>query len=140
MEKLKQQVQRLGLGERVRLPGRVSPVHDVYAASDVFTMPSFHEGLCNACLEASFAALPPAVLTTCGNAEIVVDGETGLLFRAGDVDDLASKLGAVVRDREASRRIGAAGRSALLDHDWTWSGNADRVLEIYESLRARRRP
>ena len=79
MEKLKQQVQRLGLGERVRLPGRVNPVHDVYAASDVFTMPSFHEGLCNACLEASFAALPQVVSTAGGNAEIVVDGETAVV-------------------------------------------------------------
>ena len=71
--------------------------------------------------------------------ENIVDGETGLLFRAGDVDDLARTLGAVVRDREASRRIGVAGRRALLERDWTWSGNADRVLEVYESLREGRR-
>jgi glycosyltransferase involved in cell wall biosynthesis len=71
--------------------------------------------------------------------ENIVDGETGLLFRAGDVDDLARTLGAVVRDREASRRIGVAGRRALLERDWTWSGNADRVLEVYESLREGKR-
>ncbi|MCK5944562.1 MAG: glycosyltransferase, partial [Planctomycetes bacterium] len=92
LDKLKQQVARLSLGDRVRLPGRVSPVHDVYAASDVFTMPSFHEGLCNACLEASFAALPQVVSTAGGNAEIVVDGETGFVVPKRDARALAAAL------------------------------------------------
>jgi len=74
LPKLKAQAARAGLQQRVLLPGPVRPVHDVYAASDVFTMPSFHEGLCNACLEAGFAALPQVVSDAGGNAEIVVDG------------------------------------------------------------------
>ena len=40
-------------------------------------LPSFHEGLCNACLEASFAELPQVVSDAGGNAEIIVDGKTG---------------------------------------------------------------
>jgi glycosyltransferase involved in cell wall biosynthesis len=71
------QAQRLGLAERVRLPGPVRPVHDVYAAADVFVMPGFHVGLCNACLEAGFAALPLVVSDAGGNGAIDVDGETG---------------------------------------------------------------
>ena len=109
MEKLKQQVQRLGLGDRVRLPGRVSPVHDVYAASDVFTMPSFHEGLCNACLEASFAALPQVVSTAGGNAEIVVDGETGYVVPKGDADALAAALRRYLEDPAKAVAHGQAG-------------------------------
>ena len=62
------------------------------------------------------------------------DGENGLLFRAGDADDLFARLHAVVGDRDRARRIGAAGRDSLLAHRWTWRGNAERVLEVFESL------
>jgi glycosyltransferase involved in cell wall biosynthesis len=43
-ERLRAQAARLGLAARVFLPGPVKPVFDVYAASDLFVMPSFHEG------------------------------------------------------------------------------------------------
>ena len=66
--------------------------------------------------------------------ENIVDGATGLLFEAGDVEALAAKLKQVVSDRAAAVRIGAAGRSALLQAPWTWQGNADRVVAIYEGL------
>ena len=71
--------------------------------------------------------------------ENLSDGETGLLFRAGDVEDLAAKLATVVRDRDAARRIGEAGRRRLLERRWTWEGNAERVLEVFESLPRRSR-
>ena len=67
--------------------------------------------------------------------ETIQDGENGLLFRPDDVDALAAALRRVVDDHAAAARIGAAGRRALLDRRWTWSGNADRVVEIYEGLR-----
>ena len=109
MGRLRQQVTRMRLGEKVKLPGRVSPVFDVYAASDVFTMPSFHEGLCNACLEASFAALPQVVSTAGGNAEIVVDGETGYVVPKGDADALAAALRRYLAAPATAVAHGAAG-------------------------------
>ncbi|MFN3241529.1 MAG: glycosyltransferase [Planctomycetota bacterium] len=109
MDQLRQQVQRLALEDRVRLPGRISPVHDVYAASDVFTMPSFHEGLCNACLEASFAELPQVVSTAGGNGEIVVDGETGFVVPKGDANALAAALRRYLEDPAMAVAHGKAG-------------------------------
>ena len=109
MQKLQQQVARLRLGGKVKLPGRVSPVYDVYAASDVFTMPSFHEGLCNACLEASFASLPQVVSNAGGNAEIVVDGATGYVVPKGDADALAAALRRYLAAPATAIAHGAAG-------------------------------
>ena len=115
MERLRQQVEDRGLSGRVRLPGPVKPVHDVYAASDVFVMPSFHEGLCNACLEASFAELPQVVSTAGGNAEIIVDGETGFVVPKGDVDKLAAALGRYLADPEMAIAHGKAGFARSMD-------------------------
>ena len=114
LPKLKAQAARAGLQQRVLLPGPVRPVHDVYAASDVFTMPSFHEGLCNACLEAGFAALPQVVSDAGGNAEIVVDGQTGAVVPRGSVAALAAALRRYLDDPAAGVAHGAAGRERCL--------------------------
>jgi len=114
LERLRRQASALGLQDRVLLPGPVRPVHDVYAASDVFTMPSFHEGLCNACLEAGFAALPQVVSTAGGNGEIVVDGETGAVVPAGDVEALAGALARYLERPELGVAHGQAGRERCL--------------------------
>ncbi|MBL8729809.1 MAG: glycosyltransferase [Planctomycetes bacterium] len=113
-EKLRAQADRLGLGSRVFLPGPVKPVHDVYAASDIFTMPSFHEGLCNACLEAGFAALPQVVSDAGGNAEIVVDGQTGAVVPRGDANALANALARYLADPALGVAHGHAGRERCL--------------------------
>jgi glycosyltransferase involved in cell wall biosynthesis len=114
LETLKAQAASLGLQERVFLPGPVRPVHDVYAASDVFTMPSFHEGLCNACLEAGFAALPQVVSTAGGNGEIVIDGETGAVVPSGDREALARALARYLQNPALGVAHGAAGRERCL--------------------------
>lgn len=113
-ERLRAQAARLGLAARVFLPGAVRPVHDVYAAADIFTMPSFHEGLCNACLEAGFAALPQVVSDAGGNGEIVVDGETGAVVPAGDAGALAAALARYLREPALGVQHGAAGRERCL--------------------------
>jgi glycosyltransferase involved in cell wall biosynthesis len=40
----------------------------------------------------------------------------------------------LARDPERRQRIGAAGRRLLLEQDWTWAGNARRVIEAFEEL------
>jgi len=131
MDKLRQQVERLSLGDRVRLPGRVSPVHDVYASSDVFTMPSFHEGLCNACLEASFAELPQVVSTAGGNGEIVVEGETGFVVPKGDAAALCAALRRYLEDPGLAVAHGKAGfaRSMKMFTDEHLGPEVEAVVE-----------
>ncbi|MCC7066533.1 MAG: glycosyltransferase family 4 protein [Planctomycetes bacterium] len=114
LEKLKAQAASLGLQNRVYLPGPVRPVFDVYAAADVFTMPSFHEGLCNACLEAGFAALPQVVSTAGGNGEIVQDGVTGAVVPSGDSEALAGALSRYLGNPALGVAHGAAGRQRCL--------------------------
>jgi glycosyltransferase involved in cell wall biosynthesis len=113
-ERLRAQAARLGLAARVLLPGPVKPVHDVYAASDVFVMPSFHEGLCNACLEASFAGLPQVVSDAGGNGEIVVDGATGAVVPKGNAAALSRAIAGYLRDPARAVAHGEAGRTRSL--------------------------
>ena len=68
-------------------------------------------------------------------AEIIDDGRNGVLFDAESPADLERSLAPLVKDRARAAAIGAAGRQSLLDNEWTWSGNARRVVEVFESLR-----
>lgn len=72
--------------------------------------------------------------------ETIDDGENGLLFASGDVDQLYDRLRRVAQDRALARRIGEAGRQRLLERRWTWAGNAERVLDVYRQLRNARQP
>lgn len=130
--RLRRRAGGLSLDGRVRLPGAVRPVQDVYAAADVFCMPSFHEGLCNACLEASFAGLPQVVSTAGGNPEIVVDGATGAVVPPGDAGALGAALRRYLGDPELRRRHGEAGRARSLE-----LFTADRLGPDIEALFAR---
>ena len=96
-------------GVVLRAPFR-SDVASMYAAADVCVVPSTRPepfGL----VAAEAMALGRAVVAADhgGVAEIVVHGETGLLFEPGDADALAVSLSQLIGDRDQREQFGAAG-------------------------------
>ena len=67
--------------------------------------------------------------------ENIQDRETGVLFRPSDAASLTDALRWLHADPTRPSRIGAAGRQALIDRDWTWAGNARRVVAAFEAAR-----
>jgi glycosyltransferase involved in cell wall biosynthesis len=106
---LQRQAEALRLGDRIQVPGPIRPPEPMFAAADVLVMPSFHEGLSNACLEGSAAGLPLVVTTVGGLPEIVADGETGFTVPPGEVAPLAEALDRLLGDANLRRRCGEAG-------------------------------
>jgi glycosyltransferase involved in cell wall biosynthesis len=76
-----------------------------------------------------------------GAREVIRAGETGLLFRKGDVDDLTSKLVLAAGDANLRERIGRAAREAVRKHDVeTFVTNYDRMIRrLVMRHRARQR-
>jgi hypothetical protein len=68
--------------------------------------------------------------------ELIVDGETGLLFEPGRTDRLAEALERLVRDPELRRKVGENG-SAWVRRERTWTSNARKVIEIASGLIAK---
>lgn len=132
-EQLVRQVTELGVADHVHLTGFRSDARMLLDAADVFALPSRQEAMPLAALEAMEAGRPVVATRVSGSAEVVVDGETGLLVPPGDSAALAHALGELLADPERGRRYGTAGRERFLAH-YTSTRMAQQTLDVYEEL------
>jgi len=66
-------------------------------------------------------------------AEVIIDGENGLLVKAGDADGLARAIERLAVDDELRARMGAAARKTAIER-YTWRHNAARVFDALSVL------
>ena len=102
-----------GVTERVHVLGPRRDVPALMHSMDVFAMPSIWEGFGLVLLEAMAAGRPVVASRVATIPEVVVDGETGILVRAGDPLALADALAHLAAEPELAHRFGDAGRVRL---------------------------
>jgi glycosyltransferase involved in cell wall biosynthesis len=105
---LRRQASALGLADRVRFHGFRQDAIDWLAHLDLLLMPSLHEGLPYALLEAMSLGLPVVASRVGGLAEVLRHEETGLLIEPGDPDGLARALARLAGEPGLARRLGDA--------------------------------
>ena len=93
-------------------------MREIYAAADVFVLPSLTEGLSQAGIEAMACALPILCTDHTGVNDYVSNGESGFVVPAGDVSALAEKLRWFIDHRERLPQMGSAAREAVMDLTW----------------------
>ncbi|MFN2448963.1 MAG: glycosyltransferase [Candidatus Baltobacteraceae bacterium] len=127
-------------GVDVRMLGAVDQrtVATAYAAADVMTLPSYIEGLPNVVCEAMLCGR--AVITTPagGTAEIVKDGENGLLVPIGNPQRLAHAFERLADDPAERDRLAAAAH-AFARERLTWRNSARLYEQLYEEVYERHR-
>jgi glycosyltransferase involved in cell wall biosynthesis len=69
--------------------------------------------------------------------EVIEDGKTGLFYKAGDQNDFAEKIKALIRDPARSRRMGAEGMK-LVSEKYRWEKLADDFVSLCEGYLAKR--
>lgn len=137
--RLKTLTAELGLTERVVFHGAQSneQVAGAIDAASVVVVPSRigprgqTEGLPTIIVEALAHARPVIATRLTGIPEIIVHGETGLLFEVDDVKGLAEALENVRRDPDAARRRALCGRELVL-REFDQSRNANALLSMIE--------
>ena len=83
--------------------------------------------------EAMASARPVVGADTGQVAQVIVDGESGLLYAPGNAQELADKIRAVVQMPEQGKSLGVAARQTVLKR-YTWERNARTIAEVAQSL------
>jgi len=120
----------LGIDSRVRFVGTVSDVRPYHAAADSFALATLYDPFPNAAIEAMASGLPVVTTTRCGAAEMLVEGESGFVRDALDVEGIASALGEL--DPATAARMGANARDAVAR--LTPQSMAQQYLALYRRL------
>ncbi|HKE36104.1 MAG TPA: glycosyltransferase [Candidatus Baltobacteraceae bacterium] len=103
------------------------------AASDVFCLPSYREGLPLVLCEAMLCARPIVATPVGGIPEILIDGERGYLVPPGNPAALAERLRRVANDARTAQRTALAAYEFARSH-LTWEANAKRYSRLYAEL------
>lgn len=113
-ESVKEEIQRIcsehPLAGRVHLVGMRTDVPEILAATDLFVLPSYREGLSTSIIEAMMMARPVVAYRIRGCRELVMDGSTGFLVAPGKVDELGSAMDFLIRNPGIGMTMGQAGR------------------------------
>ena len=138
-ETLREQAGHLGLADHILFMGPRDDVAAILAASDIGILCSHEEGFSNAVLEGMAARLPMVVTRVGGNAEAVIDGETGIVVPPRAPAELAAGILRLATDPDLRARFGAAGR-----HRVEKEFRVDRFVQahcaLYRALQAGRSP
>ena len=102
----------------------------LYDASSVFVLPSRSEGFGIVAAEAMAHGRPVVACGVGGLAEVVADGETGILVPPRRPDLLRAALERLQRDPELRRRLGRAGR-ARAESRYSWDSVVARTIDVY---------
>lgn len=132
-------VKEHGLQDQIVLTGRVphDEVPGLLAAMDMAILPSAGDYTSPVKLfEFMACAVPPIAPDFEPIKEVLVEGETGWLFKAGDVDAAVEAVIARSRDTAELTRVGSAAR-AYITAERQWRNNILQLVDFYNSLSRR---
>lgn len=138
-ERLAALARRLGLADRVTLPGPIARerLPAALGRAHALVHPSLHDSGGYATLEAAAAGRPVVCLSLGGPARQVLDGVTGRVVGAPSAEaavaGLAEAVLALARDREGARAMGAAGRRCV-QGQYQWALKAERMVAHYRRV------
>jgi glycosyltransferase involved in cell wall biosynthesis len=130
---LEQLARELGVAYSVVFAGFVSDVENVYAALDVFLLPSFFEALNNSLLAAMAYEIPSISFNRGALGEIIEDGHSGLLVEAANTPALHSAIAKILRDPAGAKKMAEAGRQHIIEN-FSAKKMVEATLGLYESL------
>src|SRR6059036_853732 len=119
---------RFWLEEPVRFLGEVAEVARLYAAADIFILPTIYDPFSNACLEALACGLPVITTRANGFSEIIEDGVHGSIVDFAN--DLVGLRDAIQLWSDPSRSAAARSANIQLAAQFDISKSVDQTLKI----------
>ncbi|WP_394142060.1 glycosyltransferase [Vibrio chagasii] len=132
---LKKLVCDLSIQDYVNFYGWVdnSDIPNFLNSLDIFVVPSRRESFGVAAVEAMACGLPTIVSNVGGLPEVVIHGESGLIFEKEDVDELVYLLNIVSQDQDLRKNMALKARDRVLDY-YDWQCSVEIMERTYQSL------
>ena len=130
---LEQYAREAGVADATTFHPATNRVAELLSAIDIFVLPSRSEALSNSLMEAMACGCCPVASNVGGNPELVVEGQTGMLFPAGDAPALTRVLLQLI-DNPQQRQQLARNAEASIRERFSPLAAARRMQAIYSSL------
>jgi len=106
--------------DHITFTGLREDIPDVMAATDIFVLPSYSEGLSNALQEAMASGCACIATEVGGNRYLIENGISGFLYPPGDRQMLQSHIRRLIDDAAKRRSLGEAARKRIEEmFDWS---------------------
>lgn len=132
---LRARVEAAGLADRVRFLGEL-PIEEVprwYRRIAIYAFTSRNEGFGLTLLEAMASGAALVAARAGAAAQVVIQGQTGILVPPGDVEALAAALEPLMRDPEGAAAMGRRGRERALA-EFGGDAEAKTIAAFYEKV------
>lgn len=130
---LETSAKQLDIDDACVFVGARTDVYDLLIAMDVFVLPSLHEGMPMALLEAMALGTPVVATAVGGVPEIVAHRTTGLLVRSSDAHALAEACLELARDPHWAQTLAARGRR-VVEEAFSHEQNGLALVKAYRSI------
>ena len=130
------QLQQLAQSARMKvvfwgwMDNRSPELKELYETSTIFALPSEAENFPIALLEAMAAGLAIITTSATGCAEVV--GDTGILVKAKDIEEIKQALRKLTTDPALCRELGQAARKRV-SGNFSWTAIARKYISIYDN-------
>jgi glycosyltransferase involved in cell wall biosynthesis len=136
---LKARARARGVASHLAFLGWREDAAALYEAADIVAVPARHEPLGNVVIEAWARRRPVVAAASQGPAQLVTDGDTGLLVPVNDAAALATAIRRLIEAPALAGRLAAAGRAAY-EAKYTEAAIVRRYLAAFERLLAATEP
>lgn len=135
-DQLKTMAQHLGLAERTKWLGVLSPhqVAQTLRQADVLCLPSYTEGSPNVIKEAMASGLPVVATRIGGIPDLVHDSINGFLYDPGDVKALRKCIASLARSENMRTLFGKMSRKIIEENCLTWDYTAEDFDGIFQDI------
>ena len=131
-DELKRESSQLGLEDSVIFTGFRADAQRLMQAFDLFALPSLHEGLPIALVEAMTLGVPSVVTRAGGTPEVIRDGREGYLVAPRDPELLADRIVELLSDEDLRLRMGAEAK--LRSGAFDIRRSVERMEGLYNEL------
>lgn len=130
---LQEQIDRLGLGQTVRLCSPVKDIEKEYCQSALSVMTSRYEGLPMTLLEAQACGVPMvSYACKCGPRDIIQDGVNGFLIEEDDREAMIMRLVQLMENEDLRLQLGAKAKE--MSRNFSEDNVMGQWLELFNQL------